>query len=206
MFNLRKFRIIPSVKVDTYEEALMVAEALVEGGLPVMELMFRRHSDSKAIRSISQKFPDFLIGVGNILSRDQLLRAIDAGAAFAFAPGVNVETIKEAGKRNIMFAPGVCSPSDLENSLLHGSVDFQFYPAEPCGGIEMLKAIIDPFQHLGIEIFARGGITKEKVKDYLAIPQVAAISAAWIAPSEVIQSKNWRAITDEARNSLELNR
>lgn len=198
--NLRQFRIIPMVKVKTLEvdDALAIAEALIKGGLPIMEIMFRRHTDSKAIRAISAKYRDFWIGAGGILNRDQLLRAVESQARFAIAPGVNPETIKEASKRNISFAPGACSPSDIESILLNGSVDFQFFPAEHSGGVEMLKAIIEPFEHLPLDIVAKGGITPEKVREYLKIPQIAAVCVDWIVRPEYIEKKDWSKITEAA--------
>lgn len=203
--KLRDFRIVPLAKVReiSTDDALKTAEALINGGLPVMELMFRRHSDSKAIRAIAKEFPDFWIGAGGILNKDQLLRAVDAKAHFAIAPGVNTETIREANKRNIMFAPGVATPTDIENALLNNSVDFQFFPAEHSGGVEMLKIIIEPFEHLGIEILAKGGITPENMADYLAVPHVAAVSVPWIADAESIKDKNWKKITETAKKACD---
>ncbi|OGV50894.1 MAG: hypothetical protein A2X49_05625 [Lentisphaerae bacterium GWF2_52_8] len=202
--HLREYRFVPYVKVDTEEDALAIAEALQRGGLSAMEIPFRTHAHSKAIREIAKRFPSFFIGAGNIMSKDQLLRAIDCQARFAFAPGVNPETIREANKRNIIFAPGVCSPSDIESALLNGSVDLQFFPAEQSGGINLLTAIIEPFQHLGLEIFAKGGIGKENAKAYLKIPQVAAVSASWIAEASLVAAKDWDRIAANAAEACSL--
>lgn len=203
---LSKFKVVPLVKVKALEpeDALKTAEALIEGGLSAMELMFRRHSDSKAIKAIATKFPDFWIGAGGILNKDQLLRAMDASARFAISPGVNLETIKEANRRNIMFAPGACTPSDIENILLNGSIDFQFFPAEQSGGAERLKAIIEPFEHLPLDVFPKGGITPEKLPEYLKIPQVAAVSVEWVAKTEYIENKEWGKITEAAKKAVEI--
>jgi 2-dehydro-3-deoxyphosphogluconate aldolase/(4S)-4-hydroxy-2-oxoglutarate aldolase len=170
----------------------------MEAELPVIELVFRRYSDSKAIRGIATEFPDFWIGASGILNKDQLLRTMDSHARFAISPGVNLDTIREASRRNIMFAPGACTPSDIENILLNGSVDFQFFPAEQSGGVERLKAIIEPFEHLPLDIFAKGGISKEKINDYLDIPHVAAVSVDWILKEEYIKNKDWKKITELA--------
>lgn len=206
--NLRQFRIIPVIKAKTLEpdDALAIADALIKGGLPVMEIMFRRHSDSKAIKAIATKHRDFWIGAGGILNKDQLVRAIESQARFAIAPGVNPETIKEASRRNITFAPGACTPSDIENILLNGSVDFQFFPAEQSGGIEALKAIIEQFEHLPLDIVARGGITPEKLREYLKIPQVAAVCVDWIIRPEFIEKKDWSKITEAAIEAKRLTR
>lgn len=198
--SLRPFRIVPLLKVKSIEvdDAVKVAEVLIEAGLPVLEVMFRRFTDSKAIRAIATKYPDFWVGAGAIMNKDQLLRSIEARAKFTFAPGVNVDTIMEANKRRLMFAPGACTPTDIENILLRGSVDFQFFPAEQSGGVGKLEAIIEPFEHLPIDIFVKGGITLQNMNEYLKIPQVAAVSADWIATAENIEAKNWDKIRDLA--------
>ena len=146
--------------------------ALVAGGLPIMELVFRSFAHSRAIRRIAKEMPDFIIGAGNILNKDQLVRAIDSSARFAFSPGTEPEMIKEASKRRIVFAPGVCTASNIQTAMLSGITEFQFFPAEQSGGAEVLKAICEPFHHLGIEFFAKGGITLENMKSYLVRKEV----------------------------------
>jgi len=202
--DLRKFGIVPLVKVESDEEAVGVAKALTAGGLPVMEIVFRSFAHSKAIRAVAKELPQFLIGVGNILSKDQFLRAFDSQAKFAFSPGVSVDTIAEASRRNILFAPGVCTPTDILSALSAGSADLQFCPAEQAGGPAMLKALLEPVQHLGVEFFAKGGITMENAESYLQIPQVAAVSASWIATAELISVKDWDKIANNARAAVGL--
>jgi 2-dehydro-3-deoxyphosphogluconate aldolase/(4S)-4-hydroxy-2-oxoglutarate aldolase len=201
---LGRYKIIPILKFKDIEtdDALRACEALIAGGLPVMEINFRRHSDSKAIRSIAKEFPDFIIGAGSILNRDQLLRATDCKARFATAPGVSVETIQTANKKKIAFAPGAATPSDIENILLNGCVDFQFFPAEASGGAEYLKAILEPFEHLPIDVFPKGGITFEKVGEYLSVPQITAVTLDCILKNEFIENKQWDNITEAAKRAL----
>ncbi|MBN2640523.1 MAG: bifunctional 4-hydroxy-2-oxoglutarate aldolase/2-dehydro-3-deoxy-phosphogluconate aldolase [Victivallales bacterium] len=204
--HLRQFKIIPLLKMKNLDvnDALNVAEALCDAGLPALEIVFRRFSDSKAIREIACRFPDFHIGAGNILNRDQFLRAFDAQARFAISPGTCVETMKEACKRNITYLPGVSTCTDVLTILNNGIVDFHYFPAETSGGVEHLLSIIEPFDHLPIEIFARGGIDELKIKKYLRVPFVAAVSVEWIASCELIESKNWGKIKDEARRAIDL--
>jgi 2-dehydro-3-deoxyphosphogluconate aldolase / (4S)-4-hydroxy-2-oxoglutarate aldolase len=201
--DLRKFGVVPLVKVDGEDDAVSVAGALSAGGLPVMEISFRSFGHSKAICAVAKELPDFIIGVGNILNKDQLLRVLDAHARFAFSPGVSVETITEANKRNIVYAPGVCTPTDILSALSAGSADFQFVPAKQSGGVERLKALLEPVQHLGVEFFIKSGLTPERVKGYLEIPQVAAVSASWVATPELITAKDWAKITENAASSPE---
>ncbi|QSH41450.1 bifunctional 4-hydroxy-2-oxoglutarate aldolase/2-dehydro-3-deoxy-phosphogluconate aldolase [Lentisphaerota bacterium ZTH] len=201
---LGRFKIIPILKIKEIEtdDALHVAEALFKGGLPVMEMTFRRHSDSKAIREIAREFPDFLIGAGGILNRDQLLRAFDCKAKFATSPGVNPDTIKTAAKKKIAFAPGASTATDIENILINGVVDFQFFPAEASGGVDYLESILEPFEHLPIDIFPKGGISTQNAKDYLELPQVCAVTVEDIIYNDDIENGNWDRITENARRAV----
>ena len=168
-----------------------------------MELVFRSFAHSRAIRRIAKEMPDFIIGAGNILNKDQLVRAIDSSARFAFSPGTEPEMIKEASKRRIVFAPGVCTASNIQTAMLSGITEFQFFPAEQSGGAEVLKAICEPFHHLGIEFFAKGGITLENMKSYLVRKEVVAVSAPWIASPELVAAKDWAQITKNAAEAVE---
>lgn len=199
--SLRKFGVIPFVKADTEDEALLTAKALSEGGLPVMELVFRSFAHSKAIRAISKEMPEFTIGAGNILNKDQLMRAVDSSARFAFSPGTEPEMILEANKRKIVFAPGVCSASNIQTAMIRGMTEFQFFPAEQSGGPVMLRTISEPFLHLGVEFFVKGGVTLENMEPYLKMKEVVAVSAPWIAAPELVSAKNWNQITKNAQEA-----
>lgn len=202
--RLREYRIVPLVSVTRVNDARNICKALTDGGLPIMEMMFRKHSDSKIIKTIVSDFPDFQVGVGGILNKDLLLRAIVAQAKFAFAPGVNPETIKEANERDFPFTPGICSPTDIEIAILNGAVNLQFFPAEPFGGLEAISLMIEPFEHLGTEVFVKGGITKDNMVGYLKHSAIAAVSASWIAPADLIQAKAWGKIKENATEAVKI--
>ena len=201
--NLREFGVVPFVKAETEEEALLTARALQSGGLSIMELVFRTFAHSRAIRRIAREMPDFIIGAGNILNKDQLVRAIDSSARFAFSPGTEMEMVREACSLRIVFAPGVCTASNIQMAMLSGVTEFQFFPAEQSGGVEALAAIAEPFQHLGIEFFVKGGVTLENMRGYLKRRDVVAVSAPWIAPPELIAAKDWKQITENAAQAVE---
>lgn len=200
--RFRELRAIPQVVIDDPDHGLRLAEALHKGGIDAMEVRYRSHSDSVVIKEIRKAFPDFWVGAGGILNKDLLLRGMDAHACFCLSPGVNAETIREAAKLEYQFAPGVCTPSDVENALLNGAVNLQYFPAKAAGGVETLLALIEPFDHLNVEFLPKGGITLDDASDYLRIEQVAAVSAAWIAPKDLIAGEKWETITDNARQTL----
>lgn len=204
--SLGRFKIIPVLKIREIspDDTLRVCEALLAGGLPVLEVNFRRRSDSLAIRAVAREFPDFLVGAGGILNGDQLLRAADCGAKFAVAPGYSADITRIANKKKIPFAPGAATPGDIENILLGGVVDFQFFPAEALGGIEYLKAILEPFEHLPIDVFPKGGIKIEQVPSYLELPQITAVSLTDILRPEYLENRQWDKITETARRAFQL--
>ena len=203
--RLRDYRVVPIVRYKYLSEndAVCIAEALIAAGLPVMEIVFRRHSDYLAIKRIAGRFPDFLVGAGDIINTDQLLRVFDANAKFAVAPGANNDTIDVASKINLPFAPGACTPTEVEKVVLAGAVDFQFFPAETIGGVAMLEQILSAFDHLPIDIYAKGNISFDKMTNYLQISKVSAVAVDWIVKNEYIKDKNWRAITDAALRAVQ---
>ena len=199
--RLREHKVVPVLRYKYLSEydANCIAEALSEAGLPTLEITFRRHSDYLAIKSISENFPDFIVGAGDIINTDQLLRIFDANAKFAVSPGLNKDTIDVASKINMPFAPGACTPTEVERAILSGAVDFQFFPAETIGGVEMLEQILYAFEHLPIDIYAKGNISFDKVTKYLQISKISAVAVDWIITKEYIEGKNWQAITDAAK-------
>ena len=200
--NLRDFGVVPFVKAETEEEALLTAQALRSGGLPIMELVFRTFAHSRAIRRIAREMPDFIIGAGNILNKDQLARAIDSSARFAFSPGTEMEMVREACCQRIVFAPGVCTASNIQLAMLSGVTEFQFFPAEQSGGVKALDAISEPFLHLGIEFFVKGGVTLENMRGSLMRREVVAVSAPWIASPELVAAKDWKRIAENAAEAV----
>lgn len=200
--KLREYRIVPVVAVDSAEEGLRLCEALQEGGLPVAEITFRTGAAEATIREATKRFPDMILGAGTVLTPDQMKRAVDAGAKFAVAPGCNPTTIAVAKELGIPFAPGVCTPSDVERALECGCKMMKFFPAEASGGVGMLKALIGPYGHLGISFCPTGGVTTANLANYLALPQVAFVGGTWIAKKELVKAGDWAGITELAREAM----
>ncbi len=202
--QLRKYRIISSAEHIDIDEALHIAEALAEAGLPVMEIAYKNHQDALIIRAVLERFPEFIIGAGGILNADLLMRACEVGACFASSPGVKVEIIQEALKHNIEYAAGVCTPTDIETAITSGITNLKFFPAQFFGGAPLLVELLKPFAHLNLDVIAKGGITEEVLRDYLRVPQVAAVSCPWIVKDVDVQYKNWAKITEAAIKVREL--
>lgn len=200
--ELRRFGVVPVVAVDTVEQGLRLCAALCEAGLPVAEITFRTAAAEATIRAAVARFPDMILGAGTVLTVEQLQRAAAAGARFAVAPGTNPTVVEVAVAMGLPFAPGVCTPSDIERALSCGVTTLKFFPAEVAGGVTMLKALIGPYGHLGVQFCPTGGIDEDNMGSYLALPQVAVVGGTWIARKELLAAGQWSAITDIARRAV----
>lgn len=197
------FKIVPVIAIDSEEHAVPLADALIKGGLPLAEITFRTAAATAVIRKIKKERPDIIIGAGTILTMENLHSAIDAGAVFGVAPGLNPEIVIEAAKLSFPFIPGIITPSEIEKALSIGCRLLKFFPAGDAGGAKMLKSLSGPYSHMGVKFMPTGGVTVENVKDYLALPSVAAVGGTWIAKREDISAGKWGKIEENCRQALE---
>ena len=200
--KLRKHGVVPVIAVDTPEDGLRLCEALLKGGLPVAEITFRTAAAAETIKAASTHFPELILGAGTVLTTDQVKKAVDAGAKFAVAPGCNPRIVEAAQQAGLFFAPGICTPSDIERALELGCKLMKFFPAEASGGVKMLKALIGPYGHTGVQFCPTGGVTTQNLADYLALPQVAFAGGTWIAAKDAIKAKDWAKIEQAARDAV----
>ena len=196
-------RIVPVVVLDDAEFAEPLAEALLAGGLDIMEITFRTEAAEESIRRIATQFPEILLGAGTLLEKEQVQRAKDAGAVFGLAPGFNPNIISAANKIGLQFSPGVMTPSDVEMALALGCKLLKFFPAEVAGGVDMLKALSGPYGHTGVKFIPTGGVTSENIRSYLKLPIVAAIGGSWMVDKTLINEKKWGEITRITRHAIE---
>ena len=192
--TLEKFKVIPVIAIEDAGKALYLADALMEGGLPLAEITFRTDAAAKVISVLSKKRPELLVAAGTILTIDQLKQARDYGALFGVAPGVDIKVIEEALKMGFPFIPGIMTPSEVTVCLNYNLTVLKFFPAESAGGVKHLKSIIAPFAHTGIKFSPTGGVNKENYKSYLEIPQVISVGGTWMATKEDITAGNWNTI------------
>jgi len=197
-------RIVPVVVLDSADDAEPLAEALLAGGLDIMEITFRTAAAAESIRRIAKAFPEVLLGAGTLLDADQVKRARDAGAVFGLAPGLNPATIAAAGEVGLQFSPGVMTPSEIEQALSLDCKLLKFFPAEAAGGVKMLKSLAGPYAHTGVKFTPTGGITADNLQDYLKLPVVAAIGGSWMVAQKLVSGAQWAEITGLTRAALEL--
>ena len=192
--EIKKYSVIPVIAIENLDDALPLADALVEGGLPLIEITFRTKVDARVIAKLRDEKPEILLGAGTILDKDELKAAIDNGASFGVAPGLNPLIVEEALKNNFPFMPGIMTPSDLEKGLSLGITHFKFFPAGAAGGISYLSSLAAPYSHKGVQFVPTGGVNTENLKDYLSLDTVMAVGGTWIAKSADINSGNWEKI------------
>ena len=199
--QLRQSGVIAVLILDDADHAVPLAQALMAGGVSAMELTLRTSAAFESLKRIRHEVPDMIAGVGTVLRPEQVVQAADFDAAFAVAPGTNRNVIKQAIDTGIPFAPGVCTPSDIEAALELDCRLLKFYPAEAMGGVGFLRTIANPYAHLGLQYIPLGGINAGNAIDYLRERLVHSIGGSWIAPRNLIQQQDWAAITANARQA-----
>jgi 2-dehydro-3-deoxyphosphogluconate aldolase/(4S)-4-hydroxy-2-oxoglutarate aldolase len=200
--TLRETSLIAVLMIEEARDAIPVAEALLSGGVKAMELTLRTEAAWEALREIKRGVPEMIAGLGTILQPEQVTMAMAAGAAFGVAPGMNRRVVEAAIAAGLPFAPGVCTPSDIETALEYDRTFLKFFPCEPCGGLKYLDAIAAPYAHLGLKYLPLGGVTEQNCADYFKHPHVGAIGGSWLAPKNLIAAQNWSAITENARRAV----
>lgn len=194
-----KYGVVPVIAIDDVRSALPLADALLEGGLPVIEITFRTAAALGAIKAIADKRPELLVGAGTVLSVENLRAAIESGARFGVAPGLNPEVVAAAGEANLPFVPGVATPSDVECGLSMDCTVLKFFPAEASGGVAMLKALGGPYKHTGVKFVPTGGVNAGNLETYLSLETVAACGGTWIAKRDDLADGNWQQITERCK-------
>jgi 2-dehydro-3-deoxyphosphogluconate aldolase/(4S)-4-hydroxy-2-oxoglutarate aldolase len=180
---MRKAPVIPVLVIDRLEDAAPIAEALVAGGLPLLEVTLRTPVALDAIREMS-KVPGAIVGAGTVLNERQLHAAQEAGATFIVSPGLTVPLTKAAQTADIDFLPGVANPADIMAGLDLGLTRFKFFPAEAVGGLKALKAYASVFRDA--RFCPTGGITLESAPSWLAEEAVLCVGGSWLVPSGTI--------------------
>ena len=184
-----KIGIIPVVVLDDPKDAAELGKALCENGLPCAEVTFRTAAAEETIRVMSKEFPDMLVGAGTVLTKEQVDRAINAGAKFIVSPGLNPKIVQYCLDRSIPITPGTQTPSEMEQALELGLKVVKFFPAEPAGGLAMIKAVAAPY--VDLKFMPTGGINAKNVRDYLAYNKIIACGGSWMVKKDLITGGKW---------------
>lgn len=190
-------QVIPVLIFDDPTDAVPTADALIAGGLTVLEVTLRTEAAWAALAAIIERYPDVTVGVGTVLESSQMKRAKAAGARFAVSPGFDPDLAGLARSLKLDYLPGVATASEVIRAQRMGLSFLKFFPAEAAGGIPMLKAFASPFRD--IVFCPTGGIGPDNAPDYLAQPNVACVGGSWVASSADIRQEDWAAITAKAK-------
>lgn len=183
---------------DEPQRAVSACRALTEGGVRAVEIALRTPRALECMEAVVHEVPEIFVVAGTVLTPQQVQMVAAAGCAAAVAPGCNPATVRAALEAGLSFAPGVCTPSDIEVALGLNCTLLKFFPAEPAGGLAMLRSMAGPYAHLGLQFIPLGGLRAEHLADYLADPLIAAIGGSWLSPSEVVARGDWDEIRRRA--------
>ncbi len=198
--RLRQLRIIPVVSLPKLEHALPLAESLLAGGLPCAEITFRTAAAAEAIEQIAKHFPALILGAGTVLTIAQAQRALDCGAQFLVSPGTNPTTVEFCLAKGATIFPGVCTPTEVELALSKGVDVLKFFPAEPAGGINFLKALCAPYGQ--VQFIPTGGIDAKNIGQYLAFKQVVACGGSWMVKSDLLEAGDFATVRQLAAEAV----
>lgn len=191
--EIGKIGIVPVIAIDDAADALPLAKALCDGGLPCAEVTFRTAAARDAIEAISGAYPDMMLGAGTVLSTQQADSAIEAGAKFIVSPGLNPKVVRHCIEKGIPVTPGCSCPSDVEAAIELGLDVVKFFPAEAAGGLPMIKAMAAPYHQ--VKFMPTGGISEKNLNEYLAFDKIIACGGSWMVAKDRIAAKDWEVIT-----------
>lgn len=196
--------VIPVLTIERIEDAIPLARALSDNGLPVLEVTLRSACAVDAIALIARELADACVGAGTVLNARDLDAVAQAGARFAISPGATDSLYRAAAECPVPLIPGIATASELMRGLEHGWQRFKFFPAESSGGISALKGFAGPFAQ--VRFCPTGGIDAAKAPAYLALPNVACVGGSWMLPADALAASDWARIGGLARAAAALTR
>lgn len=200
--QLEAYKLVPVIKLDSPDDALPLAEALIAGGLPVAEITFRTDAARESICKIRSAYPDMLTGAGTVLSLEQAKAAADAGASFIVSPGMNRDVVEFSIENHIPVFPGACTPTEIMTAMEYGLEVVKFFPAKQYGGLDTIKALSAPFP--SVRFMPTGGISEANIKDFLAFPKIIACGGSFMASGSLISQKKFDDIRKLTANAAAL--
>ncbi len=197
-------RLVPVAVIDRVADAVPLAEALLAGGLPVLEVTLRTEAALAAIEAIRQALPEMQVGAGTLLDPQMVSALVDLGVSFAVSPGLNTTVLAACRKYGLDLLPGVITPTEIEQARQLGVEVLKFFPAEPAGGARFLSALAGPYAHTGIRFVPTGGIDAQKLPDYLKISTVAAVGGSWFVDRKLLSCGDFARVTELTKEALEI--
>jgi 2-dehydro-3-deoxyphosphogluconate aldolase/(4S)-4-hydroxy-2-oxoglutarate aldolase len=197
-----EYGVVPVVVLEGAEDALPLAQALTEGGLPCAEVTFRTEAAEESIRRMREKYPDMLVGAGTVLTTEQVDRAVKAGAKFIVSPGFDPEIVDYCLGKEIPVFPGCTTPSELAQAVKRGMKVVKFFPAEQAGGVAMIKAMAAPYNT--VKFMPTGGISAKNLKEYLEYDKILCCGGSWMVKGDMIRNGEFGKIKELTEEAVKL--
>lgn len=200
--QMEELKIVPVVVLNNAGDAEALGKALCDGGLPCAEVTFRTEAAEESIRIMAEKFPAMLVGAGTVLTKEQVDRAIRAGAKFIVSPGFDAEIVDYCIAKEIPVFPGCITPSEVAQAVKRGLKVLKFFPAKQFGGVDTIKAISAPYG--GIRFMPTGGISADNLKEYLECDKIIACGGSWMVKDSLIRAGEFDKIRDMTKEAVSL--
>ena len=200
--SLEAKRVVPLVQSDDPKTALKISEALLEGGLDVLEVVLRTDAALDCLEAIAKEFPKAHVGAGTVLSADQSKDVIQRGASFIVSPGLDEASVKVANDAGLPILPGISTATELQQAWNMGLRTVKLFPASLVGGPKILKALSSVFRD--VRFMPTGGVGPANLHEYLAVPAVLACGGSWLTPKDAIEAGDFAAITKLAKDAISI--
>lgn len=200
--QFREALVVPVVVLNDAKDALPLADALVEGGLPCAEVTFRTDAAEESIRLMAEKYPDMLVGAGTVLTIEQVDRAVKAGAKFIVSPGFDPEIVDYCLEKEIPVFPGCITPSEVAQAVKRDLKVVKFFPAEQFGGVATIKAMAAPYTM--VKFMPTGGISAKNLKDYLSCNKILCCGGSWMVKGDLIKAGEFDKIRELTKEVVAL--
>lgn len=191
--------VVPVVVIENAKDAVPTAEAMLRGGIDVMEITFRTAAAPDAIRAVSENCPKMLVGAGTVITLEQCKQAVDCGASFIVSPGFNREVVAWCVEHDIAVTPGCVTPTEIMEAMELRLKVLKFFPANVYGGLGAMKALSGPFG--GIKFIPTGGINAQNLAEYISAPFIHAVGGSWVCPKADISAGHFEKITQLCREA-----
>ena len=200
--QFHEYGVVPVVVLEDAKDAIPLADALTEGGLPCAEVTFRTEAAEESIRLMSEKYPEMLVGAGTVRTIEQVDRAVGAGAKFIVSPGFDPEIVDYCLEKEIPVFPGCITPSEVAQAVKRGLKVVKFFPAEQAGGVAMIKAMAAPYTM--VKFMPTGGISAKNLKDYLSFKKILCCGGSWMVKGDLVKNGEFDKIRELTKEAVEL--
>lgn len=200
--TIKKTGVVPVVVLDDENLAESLADAFIQGGLPLAEITFRTAAAESVIARIKAHAPQMAVGAGTVISVEQAERAINAGADFIVSPGFNEKTARFCKDKKVPYLPGCVTPTEIMEAIACGITTVKFFPAEAFGGLKTIKALSAPFGN--VTFMPTGGVNEDNLAEYLSFPKIIACGGSWMADKTDLKEGRFDKIRDKCAKAAEI--